>query len=71
MERVIIERPEEWVRIKKGVRPYGGRRARVVGRETYPNGRRVVRVLAPRDSKHVDIREYNEEEVEPIEPATT
>jgi len=60
----------EEVRIKKGVRPYGGRRVAVAQKHTYPNGREVVRVHAPGDRRggwmHVDIREYEIHEVEEI-----
>ena len=60
----------ETVKIKKGVKPYGGRTVEVVGRETYPNGREVVRVKAPGDRRggwmHSDVREYNADEVEAL-----
>jgi hypothetical protein len=59
---------EEFVRIKRGVRPFGGRIVKVAGRNIYPNGRRVVLVYAPTDRRagwmHTDIREYEEGEVE-------
>lgn len=52
------------VRIKKGVKPYGGRLVTVDSVHQYPNGRQVVRVHAPLDNLHRDIREYNADEVE-------
>ncbi len=52
-----------YVRIKKGVRPYGGRVVKVAGREGM-----IVRVHAPTNHRsgwmHSDIREYYEHEVE-------
>ena len=53
------------VRIKKGVRPYGGRRLVLEGRHTYPNGREVVWVYPPGDYRSSPgTREYNADEVE-------
>ncbi len=51
-------------RIKKGVRPFGGRVVDVLGFDEYPNGRRVVRIKPPTDSRHLSPREYNLDEVE-------
>jgi hypothetical protein len=61
-----VKRDGERVRIKKDVRPYGGRIVVVTGRHVYPNGRAVVRVFAPTGGKHIDIREYRNDEVEPV-----
>ena len=65
---------DEWVRIKKGVRPYGGRKVQVAARETLPNGRAVVDVHAPTNHRggwmHVDVRRYNADDVEPLAPKT-
>ncbi len=52
------------IRIKKGVRPYGGRRVILVGRHTYPNGREVVVVRLPWDHIQGALREYAPDEVE-------
>jgi hypothetical protein len=58
------------VRIKHGVKPYGGRVVAVAGRHTYPNGREVVRVIPPGDRRggwmHSQVREYNANEVESL-----
>lgn len=66
MTTEVIER----VRIKKGVKPFGGRIVTVVGRHTYPNGRPVIRVNAPGDHRagwmHTDVREYHQSEVEKL-----
>lgn len=55
-------------RIKKGVKPFGGLRVKVVGFDTYPNGRRVAMIIPPGDRRagwmHRDVREYNVEDVE-------
>lgn len=53
----------EKVRINANVRPYGGRLLEVLGRETYPNGRTVVRVLPPSRGRHFRSLEYDETEV--------
>lgn len=50
------------VRIKKGVRPYGGRRVKVAARYAYPSGREVVLVWPPNDAPGQ--REYSVDEVE-------
>jgi len=56
---------QEKVRIKKGVKPYGGRLLIVAGREVLANGRKLVVVYAPTWNKGMsDQRVYNEEEVE-------
>lgn len=52
------------IRIKKGVRPYGGRRVYLVQRHTYPNGRKVVWVRLQTDGPMQGIREYDADEVE-------
>lgn len=49
------------VRIKRGVSPYGGRRAELVKRDTLPNGRTIVVLSFGDGSGH---REYNAAEVE-------
>lgn len=59
----------EFIRIKKGVKPYGGYRAEVTGRYEYPNGRRVVNVKVDH-SRFLAIREYNEDEVETLAETT-
>ena len=57
-------KPSTTVRIKRGVRPYGGRRMRLLERETLPNGREVVNLWL--DGQHVlgTVRQYNADEVE-------
>ena len=62
----------EKVRIKKGVRPYGGRIVEVIHRHTYPNGRKVVSVVRPgspqgKGGVFVNAAIYEESEVEAIE----
>jgi len=57
------------VRIKKGVRPYGGRIVEVIARHTYPNGRKVVDVVRPgspqgKGGVFVNPARYEEHEVE-------
>jgi hypothetical protein len=54
----------ERVRIKRDVRPYGGRIVYVQGREQLPNGRRVVLIA---DTGIRGIRQYDEDETEPIQ----
>lgn len=57
-------------RIKKGVRPYGGRIFPVIERKQYPNGRRVVIVDVGKTAQMsiyvADLRAYGEHEVEII-----
>ena len=66
--RLVTDR----VRIKKGVRPYGGRVLKVANRETKPNGRRVVIAIAPNTQSGIwygnDLRVYEEHEVEEVKP---
>lgn len=57
-------RTRKTVRIKKGVRPYGGRRLILVERHTYPNGREVVWLRLRTDGYMQGLREYNAWEVE-------
>jgi hypothetical protein len=55
----------EKVRIKKGVKPYGGRLLTVASREVLATGRKIVVVYAPTWNKGLsDQRVYNEDEVE-------
>lgn len=63
-----MNRPVERVRIKRGVRPFGGRIVQVHERHTYPNGREVVRVYPPRPVAgwYSDVREFNAHEVEEV-----
>ena len=64
----------EKVRIKKGVRPYGGRIVEVIQRHTYPNGRKVVSVVRPGSPQgkggfFVNPAEYEEHEIEAVDSA--
>lgn len=56
------------VRIKKEVRPYGGRLVEVLGRHTYPNGRQVVQIKPPLDVRvgFMSPREYELHEIEEL-----
>jgi hypothetical protein len=62
------------VRIKKGVKPFGGRILRVAERKTWPNGRVEVLVVAPdapdgpEDAGWYmeDLRSYDPTEVEEL-----
>lgn len=59
----------EKVRVHADVKPYSGRLLEVLGRHTYPNGRKVVTVLPPQSSRgrggwmHFRSLEYDETEV--------
>ena len=53
-----------WIRIKRSVKPYGGRKAEVKEFYTYPGGKTVVLVFAPISTNNYDIREYTLDEVD-------
>ncbi len=64
---VVEAHAMERVRIRKTARPYAGRLLEVAGRETYPNGRSVVRVYPPRKSKYYRTLEYELHEVQEVQ----
>ncbi len=55
----------EYIKVKRGVRPYGGRKLRLLGEHTYPNGREVVVAQRP-NAKHHNPIEYDSNEVEEV-----